>query len=356
MSEPLHPLTLSEILDRTAQMYRRQFLVYFGIGAIPVGTLLVFAALTFLLLSWAGMGGADAAVQGAQTVAALLLVGLLGVLALPLWIGSTALGWAAVSHAAARSFLGESISIRSAYRAVWPRGWRYVGLYLLLGLIVVAAPAVTGAVGVVVLALVSALVGKGSGIATLAAFGVFALMFVLFGFALWMLLRLGMAFPAAVVEEMPPWRAIKRANALSQSTRGRIFLLFLLGAALNWILTLSAMVPAFIMIALIPAANTPQHSELVGRIFVFAWYGLSFAVQALVRPVYGIALTLFYFDQRIRREGFDIEWQMHEAGLIAAPEPAPEAQPWLPAISPVQTIADKPVSPAPDTAAPGGTA
>jgi hypothetical protein len=34
-----------------------------------------------------------------------------------------------------------------------------------------------------------------------------------------------------------------------------------------------------------------------------------------LRPVYGIALVLFYYDQRIRKEGYDIEWMMEQAGL-----------------------------------------
>ena len=34
-----------------------------------------------------------------------------------------------MSDAAARLFLGEKITIRSAYKATWKRGWRYIGLY-----------------------------------------------------------------------------------------------------------------------------------------------------------------------------------------------------------------------------------
>jgi hypothetical protein len=40
-------------------------------------------------------------------------------------------------------------------------------------------------------------------------------------------------------------------------------------------------------------------------------------VQALIKPIYGIALMLFYYDQRIRLEGYDIEWMMQQAGLVA---------------------------------------
>ena len=49
-------------------------------------------------------------------------------------------------------------------------------------------------------------------------------------------------------------------------------------------------------------------------IVIFSYYGSAFAVQALTKPVYGIALVLFYYDQRIRQEGFDIEWMMQRGG------------------------------------------
>jgi hypothetical protein len=32
-----------------------------------------------------------------------------------------------------------------------------------------------------------------------------------------------------------------------------------------------------------------------------------------------IASVLFYYDQRIRKEGFDIEWMMQRAGLAQPP-------------------------------------
>jgi hypothetical protein len=54
MNEPLHPLTLTEILDRTAQMYRSRFLVFLGIATIPAAAMFVFAAGTFGFLAWIG--------------------------------------------------------------------------------------------------------------------------------------------------------------------------------------------------------------------------------------------------------------------------------------------------------------
>jgi hypothetical protein len=49
-----------------------------------------------------------------------------------------------------------------------------------------------------------------------------------------------------------------------------------------------------------------------------------FILQVLIAPISAIALVLFYYDQRIRKEGFDIEWMMEQAGLT---EPASDALP-----------------------------
>jgi hypothetical protein len=37
---------------------------------------------------------------------------------------------------------------------------------------------------------------------------------------------------------------------------------------------------------------------------------LSFVTGTLVGPIGAIAICLFYIDERVRREGFDIEWMM----------------------------------------------
>ncbi len=266
-------------------------------------------------------------------------------MAFPIWLGCTALGWAAMSQAAAGDVLGESFTIRAAYRRAWNHGWRYVGLYVLLALIVVVGPLIVFFGVSTLLGVVAALGGRagaGNALAAFAGFGLFALVLLLSAFAVWMLLRLTLVYPASVVEELGPWAAIKRSNVLSKPTRGRILLLFLLGTALSWLLMIGAMAPVAVVLALIPGANAPQHAELVSRIFLFAWYGLSIALQAVVRPVFGIALTLFYFDQRIRTEGFDIEWMMHQAGMVPVLPSAPQAAPWLPPSPPATPPSELP--------------
>ena len=52
---------------------------------------------------------------------------------------------------------------------------------------------------------------------------------------------------------------------------------------------------------------------------------ISFFTGSFITPILSIGITLFYYDQRIRMEGYDIEWMMQAAGLtvpVAAVEPA----------------------------------
>src|SRR5208337_3299118 len=129
MDEPLHPSSLSEILDRTAQIYRSRFLVFLGIAVIPTAALLVIGGGLALGLARVGSLGNDA--NGLMVAGFVgLALGMLGLLALPFLAGITALATAAMNHAASRAFLGQAINIRDSYKAIWRRGWRYFGLFV----------------------------------------------------------------------------------------------------------------------------------------------------------------------------------------------------------------------------------
>jgi hypothetical protein len=324
MNEPLHPLTLAEILDRTAQLYRSRFLVFLGIGTIPAGTVFVFAAGAFAFFTWMG-SNSRRGITVADTLVWIFLI-LLVVLAVPVSLAASAVGEAAMSEAAARLFLGDKITIRSAYLAAWKRGWRYVGLFILQGLVIVGVPLVA-----FVIAVVAMVAGKVRGVATNDNSPLFAgllllLVLVLGAFAVWMLLRLCLAFPASVVEQSKVWSALKRGAMLSRGTRGRIFVLYVMGVFLSQILVWCVTFPVLIAIAFLPALQGQAHAQVVGMIAMSATYGAFFAVKALTNPIYGIALTVFYFDQRIRKEGFDIEWMMQQAGMVPLPAPRREIE------------------------------
>jgi hypothetical protein len=335
MTLQLRPANLGEILDRTAAMYRSRFLVFVGIGVIPAGGVLVFATCGFLLSAW--INPSDPTSTALLGLAILLLV----MIAIPACLGLTALGSAALSHAANLAFLGEPVTIRGAYRAAWKHGWRYVGLLSLQILFLAVIPFSAWFLIVAGLAVMVA-VGGSAGIGAVArgASTSTALLLIAGGglvvYFFWMLLRLCLAFSASVVEEIGAWAALKRATLLSSGTRGRILVVYLLCAVLSWIVSLVMTVPVIIVLSLIPQLNTPQHQQTIASLFLFLMYASSFAAQAFTRPVSGIAMLHFYYDARIRKEAFDIEWMMRVAGLFAGPQspanvaPLPENAAWMP--------------------------
>jgi hypothetical protein len=334
MNEPLRPLTLGEILDRTVQLYRSRFLLFLGISVIPTGVIVALACLVGLVVAWWNIAGAGSVPE----VAGYVLVGLfcvaVALVALPVLLAATALASAAMSHAASLVHLGQTTTIRDAYKSVWPRGWRYIWLSVLEGLIIGAVPIAIYIVLILLFAGAAAL-GEKAGMGDAAGGALFVLVLVLVVIALiiyvfWMLLRLSLAYPACVIEQIGAWTAVKRSSNLSYGTKGRIFVLYLLGAVLSWLLSMGITLPLTIILSMLLNSNDPQHAQAASIAIIFISYGVGLVIQALIRPVYGIALVIFYYDQRVRQEGFDIEWMMQQAGMVAAPTPTLQTAPWLP--------------------------
>jgi hypothetical protein len=154
-----------------------------------------------------------------------------------------------------------------------------------------------------------------AGIGMLVLMPFFALAFV---YGVWMTLRYSLAVPACVVEDLPATPAIKRSISLSEGSRGRILVLGLLVYAVRTVLGILFGFPMIALALKHPGQPLPLLWLIVAQIG-------SFVTSALIGPIYSTGLTLFYYDQRIRKEGFDIEWMMQAAGLSPQTElPAPQ--------------------------------
>jgi len=320
MNNQLRPMALGEILDRTAELYRGHFLLFAGISSIFAGTMLAVQLLyvrSLVLLGYPNMmghfqwGTASGAVL--EALAILMLAGL---------------SIAANNRAVAWVYLDKSASIRAAAKSVLPRLRTYLWLMTITGFrawapfaaLYVAFIAVAftvlphdfmtnpTAIQGVVQHNPGAIMAAGLGMLVLSPFFILALVY-----GTWMSLRYSLAVPACVVEELPATGAIKRSIQLSQGSRGHIFVLGLLVYAVRMLL---GILFGFPLIAL--AVKHPGHPLPEGWL-MFQQVGV-FVSSSLIGPIYSIGLTLFYYDQRIRKEGFDIEWMMHAAGLSPQPE------------------------------------
>lgn len=332
----LRPLTLGEILDRTAQLYRENFLLFAGIAAVYAGVLLV--------LSLVQIG-----VQELLRVEHLTrqLAWATGIGILVLWIAIFIFGGLAVAannRAVAWVHLGERATIRGAYSTILPRLGRYLWL-MTITTFRIWLPCVVLYVGY--LALLFFYV-RPKGILTqsttqrdpqaLLVFGLGSLAFGLLFlaaivYAVLMGLRYALAVPACVVEDLKARESIRRSIDLSKGSRGRIFLLGLLALAVQMGLVLITQM--FFIVA-----TFKHHGVLPVGIRALQQI-VAFFTNTFVGPIYATGLTLFYYDQRIRKEGFDIEWMMKAAGLTP---PAPMIEAQTPAET--ETPAETPPAPA----------
>jgi hypothetical protein len=318
MSYQLRPLTLGEILDRTAELYRTHFLLFAGISSIFATAMLAIELLYARTLVMMGYPNVIAHLQwstGALAVLEALAIMLLGGLSI-----------VANNRAVAWVYLDKPATIREATRSVLPRSGRYLWLMTVVAIRAWSPLAVfyiayfallftmlphnfmsnPAAVQAAANQNPASLIGFGIGILILAPLMLAA---TVYGAYMWV--RYSLAMPACVVEELPAGKSIKRGVELCRGSWGRIFVLWLLVAVIRLVLGILFGFPIIALAVKHPGQPLAMHWLVVQQIGVF----LS---NALIGPIYAIGLTLFYYDQRIRKEGFDIEWMMRAAGLESA--------------------------------------
>lgn len=314
MESNLRPLSLGEILDRTAQLYRENFLLFAGIAAVYSGVLLV------LNLCQIGLAELMRALHMTKQLLG-VSIGFL-ILILPLIFICAGAAVAANNRAVAWIYLGEHATIRGAYKSILPRLGRYLWLMTIIAFVIYGPFVVLygGILGILVsYGLLNKAPGSQPSPGSIATLGILMLVFCLLiaawiAYAIFMGLRYSLAIPCAVVEDLKARPALRRSIALTKDSRGRIFVLALLIIAIQVGLALIVQGP-FIFVALKNHFVMPVWAQVLQQL-------VGFATNSFIGPMYATGLTLFYYDQRIRKEGFDIERMMRAAGLdVPPPEP-----------------------------------
>jgi hypothetical protein len=313
MDNQLRPLNLGEILDRTAQLYRRNFWLYVGTAALPllfVLALAIPAGAIFVIPGVAARGAWGSA------PAAVIAIGLLCLIAVPIYLAVYVYSYAGITLATVSVHLGEKPTIRATLKSVRPRFWTYLWYLLLQGIMAALAPT---AVAIAIIApLIFLMYRSGGDLGSRFALGflVFLVIVAALGVMLWLTLSFALGMPACIVEKKTAWESLVRSWHLSKGTRGRIFVTYLLVIALAFAVSMAAAIPLLIVVSMSSsfgsgALNSSTAFVITEIVRVF----VNFATQVLLAPIFMIAGVLFYYDQRIRKEGFDIEWMMQRAGL-----------------------------------------
>jgi hypothetical protein len=312
MSETFRPATLGEILDRTAQIYRRRFMLFVGVAALPIGVIAGVSALAAAI--WKAFFSSITINNFGMTGAFAVLIVAMVLVALPVYIAAAVFSYAGLFGAAANAHRGEGFTIRSALVAVKPRFWRYLWFMILQAIVIGLIPAAIAVVVITVLLYLAPGAGTAGGLALgFVAFLVGAAAFVI---VVWLALGFSLGFPVCVVEDKPAWDSLLRAWNLSKGTRARILVMYLLVIALSFAISMLSAIPTMIVIFIAAARGGGAAQSSAAFIAAeIVRVVMDFALQVLIAPVSAIALVLFYYDQRVRKEGFDIEWMMQQAGL-----------------------------------------
>jgi Membrane domain of glycerophosphoryl diester phosphodiesterase len=288
MSAPLRPMTTGEILDRTFNLYRRNFLLFAGIAVVPPALMLVVHLIQTSMVATAGHPRtAGAGLAGGFGMIVGWIAYLIGI----------AVAQAATVFAVSAVHLERSTTIAESYgrvkgrygRVVWVLVQSWLRAFWPMILIIAAGFAIAAALGKGTAAAVTGLV-MGLGIVVGGVVGL-----VLF-------LKYALAVPACVLEDITASEAIKRSVILSRGSRRQIFVIYFLMGVINYIVMFVFLIPATYLAALV-AKGSPAVATLSAGL-------ATFLAGALAGPIATIALSLVYFDQRVRKEAFDIQLMM----------------------------------------------
>jgi membrane-anchored glycerophosphoryl diester phosphodiesterase (GDPDase) len=328
------PLTLGEILDRTIQIYRRNFLLFAGIAVIPAGIYVVgFGGFSIFFSAKTPAMAASGAGSMQAALAIFLALGIFLVVGVPLLLGSFAVGMNALSFATLQINHGYPATVRSSYAYAFRFFWRSVGILFFQILFAVVIPGFVFSIlfSIVVGITVAAAAAAGSkGTAALMGLMMVGLLLAFAAVCVWIWVRLALAFPASIAEGRRVWDAIKRGNELSKGTRGRIAVMYLLMFVLALIANYALVIPIDLAMGLRPDRLFTPGGKIAIPVFIqVANLVVAFLVRIVAMPISLIALVLFYQDQRTRNEGYDIEQLMTQAGWAQMP-PQQFAQPQFP--------------------------
>jgi hypothetical protein len=285
MALVLRPLSIGEILDRTFSLYRNHFKLFVGIMVLP--QLAIFATSLGMVVFPALIASAGGSVSPA------VAVGVIGFLiSVPIYLvvyfAAIGTGQAATVYAVSQVYLERDTTIGASYAFIRGRFWSVLGVIILTFLAVIV--------------------------------GVFAL----FIGAIFAWLFCSLAIPVTVLEGRDPVESIKRSFNLVKDDLGRIFVIIFVFMLLHWAISYMFAIPAIVLMAVLA-----QHGQPPIWVNSLVYLG-GFVSGCLIMPMLNIALSIAYYDERVRKEAFDMQFMMAtidrnamSAGAVAASSPLP---------------------------------
>jgi len=267
MTTALRPLSTGELLDRTFFLYRTHFGLFLGLFALPHLFVLAYQCIGLTFQS------------PNPQLPNILLNAVWSMGAGFLSLAASAASQAATVIAVSEVHLDRPAGVADSFSRVKGQILPVIGLSLLVGLAAGAACIALLVPGILL-------------------------------FVMWSL-----AVPAKVLENRGVLDSMSRSMDLTKGNRWRIFVIWLLfillgigvGLLLRWPVELAAGVSSIFAM------------QRTAPVWQAALLGVSFISESLVGPLATIAFSLVYYDERVRKEAFDLQLMMTTLDAPAIP-------------------------------------
>jgi hypothetical protein len=288
----IHPMAVGELLDRSFRLLRRHFWLFFIIMLIPQGLFLLLWHGVSLVF---GIPGEVARGVGAG-------VGVFTVFVFLVFVMVQFWAQGALIFAVSETYLGHSTSIKGSYNAIRKRLGQLISTMILWGVLVFVWPALAGILSAVLVPVLAALGIRG---AVLIVVSVIALIVTIW-LALNLLLNWVLVDKIVVLENLGWMSALRRSKELMNARtelgfwrgpRTKAAQILLLGV-------LTAIGIHFLFHAPGLVFNLFAPGSLLGSTLT----GLLNTISTSLATTYTtLAMILYYYDIRVRKEGFDLK-------------------------------------------------
>jgi hypothetical protein len=218
-----------------------------------------------------------------------------------------------------REVLSEQLRVGESWRQVRSRLLPLSGLALFLLIVSVGPTLLVTGLGVLLIAAGGALAVFGGLLILLGGLGALV-------FSIWAYVTLAFATPALILERQPLRAAITRSRQLVNRSWWRVCGILLLGLLLYFVVS-SVLSTAFALPFLFTTDFTATEPEPVGLLQIILGTLGGIVSNGVTFPFGAAVVILLYIDQRMRREGLDLELARAAGATGEMPSSSPGSPP-----------------------------